>query len=135
MRTAGLPFRCRTLTTTRTRSTISRCRAIAANKTSGAGYLVVACKTFFAAGKSAGRGARSSVEFQGARQVAEVYLNGHLLGVSKTGFIPFGFDLTPWLHFEGPNVLAVMYRQPVHEGVRWKPARKMPANKVWARTN
>jgi len=48
------------------------------------------------------------IEFQGVRQVAEVYLNGHLLGVSKTGFLPFGFDLTPWLHFGAPNVLAVM---------------------------
>ena len=42
------------------------------------------------------------------RQVAEVYLNGKLLGVSKTGFTPFGFDLTPHLKFDGPNVLAVM---------------------------
>ena len=31
-----------------------------------------------------------------------------LLGVSKTGFIPFGFDLTPHLRFGAPNVLAVM---------------------------
>jgi beta-galactosidase len=28
--------------------------------------------------------------------------------VCKTGFTPFGFDLTPYLRFEGPNVLAVM---------------------------
>jgi beta-galactosidase len=48
------------------------------------------------------------IEFQAARQVAEVYLNGHFLGVSKTGFIPFGFDLTPWLRFDAPNVVAVM---------------------------
>ena len=40
--------------------------------------------------------------------MAEVYLNGELLGVSKTGFTPFGFDLTPHLKFGGPNVLAVM---------------------------
>jgi beta-galactosidase len=48
------------------------------------------------------------IEFEAARQVAEIYLNGKLLGVSKTGFTPFGFDLTPHLRFEGPNVLAVM---------------------------
>jgi len=35
-------------------------------------------------------------------------LNGELLGVSKSGFIPFGFDLTPHLRFDGTNVLAVM---------------------------
>jgi len=49
------------------------------------------------------------IEFEAVRQIAEVYLNGKLLGVSKTGFIPFGFDLTPYLHFGGArNVLAVM---------------------------
>ncbi|HEY4414717.1 MAG TPA: DUF4982 domain-containing protein [Verrucomicrobiae bacterium] len=54
------------------------------------------------------KGKKVFIEFQAARQVADVYLNGHLLGTSKTGFIPFGFDLTPWLNFAGPNVLAVM---------------------------
>jgi beta-galactosidase len=54
------------------------------------------------------KGKKVFIEFQGARQVAEVYLNGHLLGASKTGFTPFGFDLTPWLRFDAPNVLAVM---------------------------
>jgi beta-galactosidase len=48
------------------------------------------------------------IEFEAVRQVAEVYCNGHLLGVSKTGFTPFGFDLTPYLRFDGSNVLAVM---------------------------
>jgi beta-galactosidase len=54
------------------------------------------------------QGKKAYIEFQAARQVAEVYLNGHLLGVSKTGFIPFGLDLTPWLRSDAPNVLAVM---------------------------
>lgn len=49
------------------------------------------------------------IEFEGVRQVAEVYLNGRLLGVSKTGFTPFGFDLTPHLRFgDSTNVLALM---------------------------
>ena len=54
------------------------------------------------------RGKKIFLEIQAARQVAEVYLNGHLLGVSKNGFVPFGFDLTPGLRFDAPNVLAVM---------------------------
>ena len=54
------------------------------------------------------RGKKVFIEFEAARQVAEVYLNGKLLGVSKTGFTPFGFDLTPLLRFDRPNVLAVM---------------------------
>lgn len=54
------------------------------------------------------RGNKIFLEFEAARQVAEVYLNGKLLGVCKTGFTPFGFDLTPQLRFGETNVLAVM---------------------------
>jgi beta-galactosidase len=55
------------------------------------------------------RGRWVCVEFEGVRQVAEVYLNGHFLGASKNGFVPFGFNLTPFLRTDGgPNVLAVM---------------------------
>ncbi len=48
------------------------------------------------------------IEFEAVRQVAEVYCNGVLLGISKTGFTPFGFDLTPYLKCGEPNTLAVM---------------------------
>lgn len=48
------------------------------------------------------------IEFEAVRQVAEVYLNGHLLGTHKSGFSPFGFDLTPYLKYGKSNVLAVM---------------------------
>jgi len=55
------------------------------------------------------KGKKIFIEFEAVRQIAEVYVNGQLLGVSKTGFIPFGFDLTPHLKFGGAkNVVAVM---------------------------
>jgi len=54
------------------------------------------------------RGRKVFVEFEAVRQIAEVYLNGAKLGTAKSGFTPFGFDLTPHLRFDGPNVLAVM---------------------------
>lgn len=55
------------------------------------------------------RGKKVFLEFEAVRQIAEVYLNGQLLGTSKTGFLPFGFDLTPLLKFGGAkNVIAVM---------------------------
>src|SRR5579863_5744246 len=54
------------------------------------------------------QGKKVYIEFEAVRQVAEVYLNGKLLGTSKTGFLPFGFDLTPYVQFGSPNVLAVM---------------------------
>ncbi len=55
------------------------------------------------------KGKKIFIEFEAVRQFGEVYLNGHDLGVCKNGFIPFGFDLTPYLDFGGAkNVLAVM---------------------------
>jgi beta-galactosidase len=55
------------------------------------------------------RGRRVYLEIEAVRQIAEVYLNGQPLGTNRTGFIPFGFDLTPHLRFGGAtNVLAVM---------------------------
>ena len=55
------------------------------------------------------KGKKIFIEFEAVRQIAEVYCNGQLLGVSKTGFIPFGFDLTSHLKFGGAkNVIAVM---------------------------
>jgi len=49
------------------------------------------------------------IEFEAVREVAEIYLNGIPLGTNRTGFIPFGFDLTPHLKYGGAtNVLAVM---------------------------
>jgi hypothetical protein len=49
------------------------------------------------------------IEFEGARQAAEVWLNGKRLGLHENGINAFGFDLTGKLQF-GPkkaNVLAV----------------------------
>src|SRR5688500_2707733 len=63
-------------------------------------------KTFTA--PDAWKGKKLYIEFEGVRQIAEVYLNGERLGVNKTGFVPFGFDLTPKLKIGKTNVLAVM---------------------------
>ena len=46
------------------------------------------------------------IEFEGARQGADVYLNGHHVGFSDNGVMAFGFDLTPYI-IKGENVLAV----------------------------
>ena len=46
------------------------------------------------------------VEFEGVRQGADFYLNGHHLGYSENGVMACGFDLTPYIK-EGDNVLAV----------------------------
>ena len=45
-------------------------------------------------------------EFEGVRQGADFYLNGHHLGYSENGVMACGFDLTPYIK-QGENVLAV----------------------------
>ena len=46
------------------------------------------------------------IEFEGVRQGADFYLNGHHLGFSENGVMACGFDLTPYIK-AGENVLAV----------------------------
>ncbi|MBR7051361.1 MAG: DUF4982 domain-containing protein [Bacteroidaceae bacterium] len=46
------------------------------------------------------------IEFEGVRQGADFYLNGHHLGFSENGVMACGFDLTPYVE-EGDNLLAV----------------------------
>jgi beta-galactosidase len=47
------------------------------------------------------------IEFEGARQAAEVYLNGHYIGLNENGVTAFGFDLTPYINMQGDNVIAI----------------------------
>jgi beta-galactosidase len=50
---------------------------------------------------------RVFIEFDGASRVAQVWLNGHVIGEHAGGFARFRFDLTPALRADGDNVLAV----------------------------
>ncbi|CDB83281.1 uncharacterized protein BN507_00440 [Bacteroides clarus CAG:160] len=53
------------------------------------------------------KGKKFFIEFEGVRQAARVFLNGKELGWSENGTMAFGFDLTPYIKTDGPNVLAV----------------------------
>lgn len=52
------------------------------------------------------KGKKVFIEFEGARQAAEVFLNGKRLGISENGTMAFGFDLTPYIK-EGKNLIEV----------------------------
>ncbi|SNR77255.1 beta-galactosidase [Lutibacter agarilyticus] len=53
-------------------------------------------------------GKKIFIEFESVRQIADVYVNGKHIGQNQTGFIPFGFDLTPYIKFgDADNVIAV----------------------------
>lgn len=48
-----------------------------------------------------------TIEFDGVQKYSRIYLNGHYVGDHKGGFNSFYFDLTPFIHFDGDNVLSV----------------------------
>ncbi len=51
-------------------------------------------------------GKRILIEFEGARQGAEVIVNGKHVGLSENGVMAFGFDLTPYIR-KGSNLIEV----------------------------
>ena len=53
------------------------------------------------------RGRRFFLEFQGASQVTEVFVNGTPAGVHRGAYTPFTFDITDLVRFGADNVIAV----------------------------
>ncbi|MDO5569179.1 MAG: glycoside hydrolase family 2 TIM barrel-domain containing protein [bacterium] len=55
------------------------------------------------------QGKRIYIEFEAARQAADVYINGTKLeGKYENGFIPFGYDITDYLIYNANNDITVM---------------------------
>jgi beta-galactosidase len=65
-------------------------------------------KRFSIAHLSAGR--RFEIRFDGVYMDSDIWLNGQYLGNHPYGYTSFAFDLTPHLHHDGENVLAVRVR-------------------------
>ena len=53
------------------------------------------------------KGKKVFIEFEGVRQGADFYLNGNHIGLHENGVMAFGFDLTPYINYNGENVIAV----------------------------
>lgn len=51
------------------------------------------------------KGRKVFIEFEGARQGIDLYVNGKLVGQHENGVMAFGFDLTPYVK-SGENVIA-----------------------------
>ncbi len=63
-------------------------------------------KTFFVPAKH--KGQKVFIEFEGARQAAEVWINGHWVGLHEDGVMAFGYDISDYVLFgKKPNVIAV----------------------------
>lgn len=59
------------------------------------------------------------VYFEGIYNRAEVFLNGHRLGMRPNGYVSVLYDMTPWLNREGDNVLAVCVDHSRQADSRW----------------
>ena len=60
-----------------------------------------------------------TLEFDGIYQNSEVWINGHSLGVRPYGFVPFAYELTPYLRFGAENVVAVRVDNTLQTNCRW----------------
>lgn len=47
------------------------------------------------------------LEFEGMRQTCYLYVNGKMAGYSENGVAPFGFDITPYVSYDKPNLIAI----------------------------
>ncbi len=69
------------------------------------------------------------LDVDGAMANAKVWLNGHYVGEWPYGYTSFRFDLTPYLRFDGENVLAIRL-DTEHLDSRWYPGGGIYRN-VW----
>jgi hypothetical protein len=60
-----------------------------------------------------------SVEFDGVAMNSEVWINGHYLGKRPYAYSTFNYDLTPYLHLGGTNVIAVRVDHTEISDSRW----------------
>ena len=60
------------------------------------------------------------IYFDGVYKNSEVWLNGHFLGKRPNGYIPFQYELTPYLQ-KGRNVIAVKVDHSKFADSRWYP--------------
>ena len=57
-------------------------------------------------------GQKVLIEFEGIRQTCYLYVNGKMVGYVENGVAPFGFDLTPFIDYDKPNLIAVAMTTP-----------------------
>ena len=63
------------------------------------------------------RGRRLFLYFEGANQVAEVFVNGQRMGAHVGGYTAFAFDVTDAVAFDAPNALAVRVDNRHHDDI------------------
>lgn len=74
-----------------------------------------------------------SIMFDGIYQQSEVWINGRYLGKRPNGYISFSYDLTPYLRWGKPNVIAVRVDNSGQPNSRWYSGSGIYRN-VWLET-
>jgi beta-galactosidase len=74
-------------------------------------------------------GKKIFLDIDGAMSYSEVWLNGHFVGGWPYGYASFELNLTPFIKFDGENVLAIRLDSPP-ESSRWYPGAGIYRN-VW----
>lgn len=67
----------------------------------------------------ADQGKRLYIDFDGVYMNSTVYINGHKLGTRPYGYISFSYDLTPYINWNGKNVVAVRVDNAEQPNSRW----------------
>ena len=65
------------------------------------------------------RGKVVTLEFDGVYQNSEVWINGQYLGLRPYGYVPFAYELTPYLKYDAENVVAVKVDNSRQTNCRW----------------
>lgn len=65
------------------------------------------------------KGKQVYIDFDGAYMNSSVYINGHYLGTRPYGYASFSYDLTPYLNFDGENIIAVKVDNAEQPNSRW----------------
>ena len=73
------------------------------------------------------------IDFDGVYCNSEVWINGHYLGKRPFGYIGFRYDLTPFVKYNSPNVLAVKVDNSKQPNSRWYSGSGIYRN-VWLTT-
>ncbi len=67
----------------------------------------------------ADRGLRLRIDFDGVYSNSTVWINGHELGFRPYGYTSFSYDLTPYILWNAPNVIAVRVDNSEQPNSRW----------------
>ena len=59
------------------------------------------------------------IDFDGIYQCSEVWINGHSVGFRPNGYISFRYDLTPYIHWDKENIIAVRVDNSRQPNSRW----------------